>query len=129
MKLTRDIANPVLTKATLLGLCLCAVLFLQGCNASMKNSVLGRSWTYMGGHEVVIAPCYWPNTKTVESSDSRDLNATYQFSCGKTLVKIKNQELFVDDKSYGLLQKGDKVAVESGVLRINSDEVAKLARR
>ncbi len=104
---------------------LCALLLFQGCNASMKNRVLGRAWTYMGSHEVVISPCYWPNRKSVESAQE----ATHQFTCFKTNIEIKNEELFVDGKSHGTLHKGDAVAIVSGKLLINSKEVEEVASK
>jgi len=125
MKQTDAIVNSRWTKSVVFGLCLCALLFFQGCNASMKNRVLGRSWTFMGGHEVVISPCYWPYRKSVESAQE----ATHQFTCGKTNIEIKNEELFVDGKSRGMLHKGDAVAIVSGKLLINSKQVEEVASK
>jgi hypothetical protein len=115
-------------KIIMFSLCVGAMLVFQGCNASMKNRVLGRSWTYMGGHEVVIAPCYWPSRKSAGNITDATPNATYQFTCGQTEVVIKNEELFVNGKSYGVLHKGERVGVERGLIRINADEIAKVAR-
>ncbi len=110
---------------------LCAMVFLQGCNASMKNRMLGRSWTYMNGHEVVIAPCYWPTTSVETTGGTGQQQATHQFTCGKTVIEIaakpQGDELFVDGKPHGMLHKGDAVAIENGKLLINSKEVVEIA--
>ncbi len=108
---------------------LCAMLFFQGCNASMKNRVLGRAWTYVGGHEVVIAPCYWPYTKPDENARDASPETTRKFTCGNTEVVIKNEELFVNGKAHGTLHKGDAIAVENGRLRINLKEVEEVASK
>ncbi len=118
-----------LVKGIVGGSVLCAMLFLQGCNASMKNRVLGRAWTNVSGHEVVIAPCYWPNTKSVENAGDASTETMRKFTCGNTEVAIKNEELFVNGKAHGTLHKGDAIAVENGRLRINLKEVEEVASK
>ena len=117
-------------------LCLWVVL-LQGCNASMKNSIVGRSQnhatTVEGKHKITVIPS--PGLIVTRAGlEERDGVAIYRhhFLLGHKIdLVIKKHELSVNGRRYGSLNEGDSVTYvcDSGKVLINEKEAQEIARR
>jgi hypothetical protein len=98
------------------------LLLFQGC-LPQKDSPTDA--IPLGSHKVTVTPrCI---TKEINNSFP-DKQEIYDLTCGNTNVVIKNEELIVNGKSYGMLKAGDSVEVNSGRVLVNSrqaDEVGK----
>lgn len=108
-------------------LCLCAMLVFQGCGAFR---VLNKDKTNLGNHQVVITPCGWKLEDKFGGAvkDEQTGKTYYKFSCGETVVTIKDEELVVNGKAYGkLVNANDSVKVESGRVLVNGKEVQAIA--
>ena len=82
------------------------------------------SRTELGTHLVSVTPqCDVPSTtshsRTEEDGSSRITH--YEFKCGDTTVLIRDNTLTVNGKSYGALIDGDKIAIDYGKVRVNSE--------
>lgn len=74
----------------------------------------------LGTHKVSVRPrCV---SKQI-SNRFPEGGAVYNLTCGETTVTIRNEELFVNGKSYGQLSEGDAVHVESGSVFVNGKQV------
>ena len=92
---------------------------LQGC--SMKLSVNAKSETDMGSHHVVVKP----GATFTSSSSSKGRNVTdHRYTCGDVTVTIRNEELTVNDRTYGLLKPNDSILVDHGTVYVQSKQVA-----
>ncbi|MBA2732517.1 MAG: hypothetical protein H0U54_06460 [Acidobacteria bacterium] len=107
--------------------CLCSVLFLEGC--SYQEALSGKHEGTVESHQLTInKPCslFTENTIRIETSPGQ---TKYQYTCGNTRVFIvlKNEELTVNEKSYGKLKDGDSIVFDHGKVLINSKEVQEVA--
>lgn len=108
-------------------LCLCAMLVFQGCGAFR---VLNKDKTTLGNHQVVITPCGWKLEDKFGGAvkDEQTGKTYYKFSCGETVVTIKDEELVVNGKAYGkLVNATDSVKVDGSKVLINGKEVQAIA--
>jgi hypothetical protein len=91
-----------------------AILLFQGC-LPQKDSPTDA--IPLGSHKVTVIPrCI---TKKINNTFP-DKQEIYDLTCGNTNVVIKNEELIVNSKSYGMLRAGDTVEVNSGRVLVNS---------
>jgi hypothetical protein len=103
------------------------LLSLQGC--SDAHALLwNKADAVIDGHRVVITPCRASYTKTISDTPA---NRDHIFAChdNSIAVHIKNDEMSVNEKSYGTLKRGDRVAVRDGKVFINEKEAAALAAK
>ena len=88
--------------------CIVLVSAILGCSVRMKTNE--KSETDMGSHHVVVKP---GRTFTSSSSSSGGGNTTYEYSCGDVSITIRNEELIVNNVTYGQLNAGDPVSVDN----------------
>lgn len=101
------------------------LLFAQGC-AEIHSLAWNKADTVIDGHHIVISPCRDSYTKTINDTPT---NRYHIFGCGKTIeVKIKNEDLTVNGKSYGMLGRGDSVVVKNDKVFINTKEAVEVAK-
>jgi len=108
-------------------LCLCSILVFQGCGGFR---LLNRDKSILGKHQVAITPCGWKleNKFGGPVKDDQTGKSYYKFSCGETVLTIKDEELVVNGKSYGRLSnETDSITVDSGRVLINGNEVQAIA--
>ena len=124
-------------KTLLACLSLCAALLFQGCNASMKNSILGSSQnqavTAEGKHKITVVPSpgLIVTRKGLEEHDGVAIYRHHYLLGHKIELVIKNHELSVNGVRYGTLNEGDSVKFicESGKVLINEKEAQEIASR
>ena len=108
-------------------LCLCAVFVLQGCNATTHNELLGIEEVTVNGHTIVVEDCYRIGKQTAETIEDAPGRSIHRFApCRDADVLIKYEELIVNGKSYGMLNRGDRVTVDHGKVLINSKEAREI---
>jgi hypothetical protein len=101
-------------------------LIMQGCS-DLHNLVWNKADAFIDGHHVVISPCRNSYTKTISDTPT---NRDHIFGCGDAIkVQIKNEELTVNDKAYGVLGRGDTIIVKNDKVFINKKEVEALAMK
>ena len=79
----------------------------------------------LGTHKVSVRP------RCVSKQIHNDANGgirTYTLTCGDTKVKIMNEELTVNGKSYGRLNAGDSIHVEDGKVLINDKQTEEIKK-
>jgi hypothetical protein len=98
--------------------CLCAAALLAACSRS-NNLLFGRVEAAVGGHTVVVTDCY--RTSVPPPRQYEDLGRpAYRFTpCRDADVLIRGEALTVNGQSYGILNPGDDVLVDHGVVKIN----------
>jgi hypothetical protein len=78
----------------------------------------------LGTHLVSVTPqCDLPST-TVHHRDEEDGSSRvthYEFTCGDTTVLIRDNTLTVNGKSYGMLTERDRITIDYGKVRVNSE--------
>lgn len=98
-------------------LLVCVLLLFQAC---LPQKDAPTDAIPLGSHKVKITPrC---TTKEINNRFP-DKQEIYNLTCGNTNVVIKNEELVVNGKSYGMLKAGDSVEVNSGQVLVNSRKV------
>ena len=105
----------------------CLLLAFQGCGAFRLHN---KDKSMLGSHPVSIAPCGWKfeDKFSGQVKDEQTGKLYYKYSCGKTLVTIKDEELTVNGKSYGKLAgEKDSVKVSGSKVLINDKEVQAMA--
>ena len=101
--------------------CALLVLLLQAaCKCDATLSVNQKSETDLGSHHVVVKPgAAFTETSSVTGGD----RAEYIFKCGKITVLIRDEELIVNDKTYGLLKPDDGILIDRGTVYVNDKVV------
>lgn len=110
-----------------IGALLCLMLVSQGCGAFR---VFNKDKTVLGSHSVAITPCGWKLEDKFAGSvkDGQTGKVYYKYSCGETIVTIKDEELAVNGKSYGkLANAADSVKVDGQRVLVNGKEVLVVA--
>jgi hypothetical protein len=110
-----------------IGALLCLLLVSQGCGAFR---VFNKDKTVLGSHSVAITPCGWKMEDKFAGSvkDGQSGKEYYKYSCGETVVTIKDEELAVNGKSYGKLANAtDSVKVDGSRVLVNGKEVQGVA--
>ncbi|HEX8706843.1 MAG TPA: hypothetical protein VF723_01165 [Pyrinomonadaceae bacterium] len=103
-------------------LCFSALLVFQGCN--MRRVLRDEVRTTLGSHVVSIRPAGgWMSEGNILSDEREG-----KLSCNNVTVIIKDEQLLVNDKSYGELKPGDAVSVVNGKVLVNSREIQEVAR-
>lgn len=97
---------------------LLALMALLGCTCNMNMNQ--QATTTMGSHSVTIKP----GSSVVSSSEVTNGNSkTYEYTCGATNVRITDDKLIVNNKSYGALAPNAAIAIDSGVVSIDGQVV------
>jgi len=95
------------------------LLALLMVSCSVRVNTNSKSETDMGSHHVVVQP---GSAGTSSSSMVGGDRAEYEFTCGDVTVAIRNEELFVNDKSYGMLNPGEDVLIDHGKVIVGGQE-------
>jgi hypothetical protein len=90
---------------------------------TLREVTQGRAVADMWSHRVWISPCRWSQRKTLRANSEEDSHQI--FKCVGTKVEIVNEELRVNEKSYGKLSKGAEVWVGKGKVFVGDKEVQK----
>lgn len=103
------------------------LILMQACS-DLNTLVWKKADAVIDGHRVVISPCRGSYTKTVSDTPA---NRDHTFACSddSIVVHIKNEELRINEKSYGTLKRGDNIAVRDGRVFINEKEAEALAMK
>ena len=97
-------------------LLLCAIV-LGGCSRS-NNLLLGRVEEKVGTHVVIVTDCY-----RTEVTPPYSIEGGYQFvPCRDADIVIRAEQLTVNGKSYGRLNRDDEILVDHGVVSIGRRE-------
>jgi hypothetical protein len=127
--MSRSIANSLKSgrrKTVVLGSALFLMVFAQGCS-SMHEAIWNKAETTFNGHRLVIRPCRDSHTSTQMDAIT---DRSYIFTCGKRVkIEIRNEELAVNGKSYGMLGRGDSVEVKHDKVFINQKEAGTIAMK
>ena len=78
----------------------------------------------LGTHQVSIRPyCDGPSSTSLAQYEKEGTSTivSFEFTCGDTTVLIRGNMLSVNGKSYGTLNQGDRIAVDYGKVRVNSE--------
>lgn len=103
------------------------LMLLQGCGGFR---VFNRDKSILGTHSVMITPCGWKLEDKFSGAvkDGQTGKEYFKYSCGETLVTIKDEELSVNGKSYGkLAAASDSIKVNGGQVFINGKEAHAVA--
>ncbi len=113
-----------------LALCVCAMLLLQGCNATTHNKLMGIEEVTVNNHTIVVTDCYrWgkQQPQTIEDAPGKSI---HRFNpCRDADILIKYEELIVNGKSYGMLNKGDRVTLDHHKVLINGKAAQEIASK
>jgi hypothetical protein len=110
--------------------CCAAFLSLSACSRS-NNLLLGRVEATAGSHRVVVTDCYRAIVNPPQKlHDTAARQPAYRFTpCRDADVLISGDELLVNGRSYGHLQRGDGVLVDHGTVFIQQSEMANAGKR
>jgi hypothetical protein len=100
---------------------------LQGCGAFR---VFNRDKSILGTHQVVITPCGWKLEDKFSGAvkDEQTGKTYFKYSCGETLMTIKDEELTVNGKSYGkLANEFDFIKIDGSKVFVNEREIQAVA--
>lgn len=101
-------------------------LLMQGCSG-MNELVMNKAETTIEGHRIVIRPCRDSYTRTLMETPAK---RHHVFGCGNHIkVEIKNEELTVNGKGYGMLNSGDAIEVRKDRVLINQKEAMAVAMK
>ena len=93
---------------------------------TLREVAQGRAVAYMWSHRIWISPCRWSKRKTLRANTEEDSHQV--FKCGGMKVEIVNEELRVNEKSYGKLSKGVDISVANGRVFIGYEEAQPLTQ-
>ena len=93
---------------------------------TLREAMHGRAEAHMWSHRIWISPCRWSKRKTLRANSEEDSHQI--FRCFGTKVEIVDEELCVNEKSYGKLEKGAEVYVVKGKVFIGDKEAQPSAR-
>jgi hypothetical protein len=106
---------------------LAMALVFQGCGGFRP---LNKDKSTLGSHPVTIAPCGWKLEDKFSGpvKDEQTGKTYYKYSCGETIITIKDEELVVNGKSYGKLANAtDAINVNGDKVLVNNKEVQEVA--
>lgn len=97
---------------------LLALLVLLGCISTTNTNQ--QATTSMGFRVVTVKP-----GSAVVSNSQTDSNniTTYEYTCGATNVRITDNELFVNNLSYGIIAPQARIEIDSGVVSVDGQVV------
>jgi len=93
---------------------------------ALREAVQGRAVADMWSHRVWISPCRWSQRKTLRANSEEDSHQI--FRCSGVKVELVNEELRVNEKSYGKLSKGVDVWVGDDRVFIGGKEAQPLTQ-
>ena len=109
---------------TIFAACLIGAAVSASCGRS-NNVLLGRVEAKVGSHAVVVTDCYRTNPPAPEkigATMTEDAAVYHYAPCRDADIFIRNEQLTVNGKSYGLLKQGDSITVDHGKILINDRE-------
>jgi hypothetical protein len=92
----------------------------------LRELFWGREEAVIWGHQILIKPCRHAEKQTL--GDNGPLDSHHVIRCGATKVEIVNEELRVNEKSYGKLAEKASVQVTDGKVFINDSEAQPAAQ-
>ena len=92
----------------------------------LRELFLGQEETVIWGHQILVKPCRNAEKQTL--NDHGALDSHHVIKCGATKVEIINEELRVNEKSYGKLTEKAPVQVTNGKVFIGGSEVQPAAQ-
>ena len=75
----------------------------------------------LGSYHVSIRPTCRGMSQRTHTRTGSNSTPDYELRCGDTTVAINARMLSVNGKSYGTLSDGDRIAVDFGKVRVNSE--------
>lgn len=116
-------ANAVSSRTALV-VALALVVLLPGGCSHVRRAMSNQTATTLGSHHMTIAPTGRLNS-SIFGGEQRDVDGKqmWVFSAGETKIVVKEEQLSVNDKSYGKLNTGDSVHVVYGKVFVNDKEV------
>jgi hypothetical protein len=125
-QIVRKASKRVIAKPALIISALFLFLFAQACS-DIHTLAWNKAEETIDGHKVVIKPCRNSYTGTETYNNAKP---SHIFGCGdKVKVKIRDEALVVNDKSYGTLGAGDSIEVKDGKVFINAKEAVEVAKK
>ena len=115
---------------TKLALCVCALVLFQSCNATTHNEIFGVEEATVNGHTIEVTDCYRWGKQQLQTIEDAPGKSIHRFNpCRDADILIKYEELIVNGKSYGMLNKGDRITLDHHKLFINGKETREIASR
>lgn len=115
---------------TMMFVCLSVAFMLTACNASMHNAMLGVQETSVGEHRIKVTDCYRTDKAQAATTTEPSGTIVHRYEpCRDSKIEIRNEELTVNGKPYGKLNKGDAVVVDHGKVLINESERREVAAK
>jgi hypothetical protein len=111
--------------------CLCAAALAAACGTS-NNLLEGRVESKVGTHAVVVTDCYRTSVPAPQKIEDKSAGGreTYRFTpCRDADIVIRDEELVVNNTSYGRLKQGDSVTVDHGKVLVNDREPRPVASK
>lgn len=93
---------------------------------ALREAAQGRAEAHMWSHRIWISPCRWSKRKTLRANSEEDSHQI--FRCFGTKVEIVDEELRVNERSYGKLDKGVEVYVVKSKVFIGDKEAQPIAQ-
>ena len=99
-----------------------SLLALCSGSACMRSERVASEAT-LGSYHVSVRPaCQGMSTGSRTRSGQNGTSLPdYELRCGDTTLAIKGRVLSVNGKSYGMLSEGDRIAIDFGKVRVNSE--------
>ncbi|PYP82987.1 MAG: hypothetical protein DMF61_24685 [Blastocatellia bacterium AA13] len=91
-----------------------------------NNLLLGKVEASVGTHQVAVTDCYRLSVPPPERlPDTEGGQAAYRFApCRDAEVVIRGEDLEVNGRHYGLLNKNDSVTVDHGQVLVNDRDAS-----
>lgn len=99
--------------------CCFALAFGSACSRS-NNLLLGEVRATAGSHSIVVTDCYRFRVAPPQATS----DGFRYMPCRDADVIIRNEEAFVNGRSYGHLKPSDSILVDHGVVSIHSAAAA-----
>ncbi len=96
-------------------LALASLLALTACTCSVNTAPVA-STTTMGTHAVSVTP---GNAMTSSAQTTSNGRKTFEYTCGTISVRIADDKLTVNNKSYGTLAPNAAISIDSGVVSVD----------
>lgn len=92
----------------------------------LREVFFGEAKTGIWGHNILVVPCRRAERQTLR--DNGPLDSHHVIRCGATKVEVVNEELRVNEKSYGKLAAEASVQVADSKVFINGGEMQPVAQ-
>ena len=98
------------------------LLFLPACSRS-NNLIFGWVQAQVGSHPVVVTDCYRLRVDPPQEVKGDGGQIDYRFTpCRDADLLIRNEEVFVNGKSYGPVGPGDAIMIDHSVVSIRRNK-------